>query len=109
MLRSFVSASLVLVAFAVAGQNLPTAPKPERPAASRTDSESDELAGMKADLERMRATVYQMQTNLGFVGNTTTPLYHEFELDIQMWQTVIAQMQRRVDRMEKVKERQRKE
>lgn len=106
MLRLFLPASLLLLIMAAVGQNPPTAaPRPAPPAAAKTDSESDELAGMKADLQRMRATVYQMQTNLAFVGNTTTPLYHEFELDIQMWQTMLEQMQRRVDRLEKSNQR----
>jgi hypothetical protein len=47
-----------------------------------------------------------MRSNLGFVGNTTAPLYHEFELDIEMWQTMIAQMQRRVERLEKTRQKQ---
>jgi hypothetical protein len=64
-------------------------------------NEPEDIATLKSDLQRMQATVYQMQTNLAFVGSTTTPLYHEFELDIQMWQMMIAQMQRRVDRLEK--------
>lgn len=66
-------------------------------------NEQDEIAALKSDLQRMRATVYQMQTNLAFVGSTTTPLYHEFELDIQMWQMIIGEMQRRVDRLEKTR------
>jgi hypothetical protein len=64
-------------------------------------ADQDELAALKADLQRLQTNLSQMRTNLGFVGNTTTPLYHEFELDIEMWQTMIAQMQRRVERLER--------
>src|SRR5438270_12215906 len=76
--------------------------QPEKAATPKAaHDQPDDVAALKADLQRMQATVYQMQTNLAFVGSTTTPLYHEFELDIQMWQTMIAQMQRRVERLEK--------
>ncbi len=98
---------LLFAFFAVAhvgiAQNPPNAgPKPT--ARSIANAESDELAALKTDLQGMRTTLYQMQTNLAFVSNTTTPLYHEFELDIRMWQTMLDQMQLRVDRLEKVKE-----
>ena len=43
----------------------------------------------------MRALVAQMETNLAFVDNTQSPLKHQFQLDIDMWNVVISQMERR--------------
>jgi hypothetical protein len=63
--------------------------------------EHDDVAAMKADLARMRVLVTQMQNNLGLTTNTTTPLYHQFELEIEMWQMLVAQMERRVERVER--------
>jgi hypothetical protein len=43
----------------------------------------------------MRALVAQMQSNLAFVDSTQSPLKHQFQLDIDMWNTLINQMERR--------------
>ncbi|MBZ5647962.1 MAG: hypothetical protein LAN37_12150 [Acidobacteriia bacterium] len=59
-----------------------------------------ELEAMKMDLQRMNVILNQMRSNLGFVTNTTGPLKHQFELDIDMWQMMLSQMERRVQRME---------
>jgi len=60
-----------------------------------------ELQATKADIARMRVVLNQMRTNLAFVTTTANPLKHQFELDIEMWQAVIDQMQRRVDAAER--------
>jgi hypothetical protein len=43
----------------------------------------------------MRALVGQMESNLAFVDTTQSPLKHQFQLDIDMWNVVINQMERR--------------
>jgi hypothetical protein len=58
-----------------------------------------EIQALRQDITRMKVLVQQMQSNLAFVDNTQSPLKHEFELDIQMWQTVIAQMDRRLEQL----------
>jgi hypothetical protein len=40
----------------------------------------------------MRILLEQMQENLGMVQNLNTPLRHQFELEIEMWQLVFKQM-----------------
>ena len=55
-----------------------------------------EIQALRQDITRMKVLVQQMQSNLAFVDNTQSPLKHEFELDIQLWQTMIAQMDRRL-------------
>jgi hypothetical protein len=40
--------------------------------------------------------VHQMETNLAFVDNTQSPLKHQFQLEIDMWNTLIAEMERKL-------------
>ncbi len=54
----------------------------------------NEVQALANDIARMRTLVQQMQMNLAFVQNTQTPLKHQFELEIDMWRTVISQMER---------------
>ena len=44
----------------------------------------------------MRALVAQMETNLAFVDTTQSPLKHQFQLDIDMWNILISQMERQI-------------
>jgi hypothetical protein len=77
-----------------------SSPNASAPAAQvadkRADADSDQQAN-RQDLQRMRAILNQMRTNLGFVGSTTTPLNHQFQLEIDMWQALLDQMERRND------------
>ncbi len=59
-----------------------------------------ELEAMKLDLQRMQVILNQMRVNLGLATTTTTPLKHQFELDIDMWQIALQQMERRIQKME---------
>lgn len=60
-------------------------------------SNQSDLQELRKDLERMRAIVQQMETNLAFVDTTQSPLKHQFQLEIDMWKTVIGQMERRLN------------
>lgn len=71
------------------------AKKDEAIAAVASAPDSQQQA-MKDDLQKMQVILNQMRTNLAFVGSTTTPLNHQFELEIGMWQLLIDQMKRRV-------------
>lgn len=66
------------------------APAPQRAISAENDQ------ALRQDLQRMKALVQQMQTNLAFVTNTQGPLKHQFELEIEMWQLEIASMERRL-------------
>ncbi|MGI9102603.1 MAG: hypothetical protein ACR2IF_09195 [Terriglobales bacterium] len=55
---------------------------------------ADDVQALSNDLARMRSLVHQMEMNLAFVQTTQTPLKHQFELEIDMWRTVIGQMER---------------
>jgi len=63
----------------------------------------DDLSAMKADLAKMRVLVTQMQNNLGLTTNTTTPLYHQFELEVDMWQLLINRLERQIEHLEREK------
>src|SRR3954471_4798705 len=58
---------------------------------------SEDAQALRADLQRMKALVQQMQINLAFVTNTQGPLKHQFELEIEMWQLEIARMERHLN------------
>lgn len=58
---------------------------------------SDQVQGLKNDLDRMKALVQQMETNLAFVDTTQSPLKHQFQLEIDMWKMTIRQMERRMN------------
>jgi hypothetical protein len=44
----------------------------------------------------MKALVQQMETNLAFVDTTQSPLKHQFQIEVEAWQVLIAQMERRL-------------
>ena len=52
---------------------------------------------VRADLQRMRALLNQMRTNLAFVQDTQTPLKHQFELECDMWQILISDLERHMN------------
>lgn len=91
-MRSLVATLLFSIAVTVLIAQQPTKPVP--PAASPAAS-ADEAAD-RADLQKMKALVQQMQTNLAFVTSTQGPLKHQFELEIEMWQLEIARLERRL-------------
>ena len=56
---------------------------------------ADNARSMQDDIKRMRAILQQMQNNLAFVDNTQSPLKHQFQLEIDMWNVLISDMERR--------------
>jgi hypothetical protein len=99
----FFSVILLLITFPpLAPQSTYPIQKPAAQAAQKTSPASDRLANedvqaMRQDVARMKALVQQMQTNLAFVDTSQSPLKHQFQLDIEMWQTMIVEMDRRLD------------
>jgi hypothetical protein len=69
-------------------------PKPAQQAMPQPSSTTAEDSQTRQDLQRMKALVQQMQTNLAFVTSIQGPLKHQFELEIEMWQLQIARMER---------------
>ncbi|HVP41903.1 MAG TPA: hypothetical protein VMS96_00640 [Terriglobales bacterium] len=105
-MKTLALALVILLAAGAAAQTAksPSSEKRDKTAAPQSAPapavDQAELDALKADLQRMNVTLNQMRSNLGFVTNTTGPLKHQFELDIDMWQMLLAQMERRVQRLE---------
>ena len=59
------------------------------------NNHGNDAQALRDDIKKMRALVAQMQTNLAFVDTTQSPLKHQFQLDIDMWNILINQMERR--------------
>jgi len=107
MLRATVLHACCVVMLCV-GSAHAQAPKPAPdPQAANEPHAADqaELAVMKQDLQRLRSLLSQMQTNLGYVSTTTQPLRHQFELENEMWLTLINQMERRIQKLEQQSKR----
>ncbi len=71
------------------------------PPASAVDQQ--ELEALRGDIKRMRVLLNQMQTNLAFVQTSDTPLKHEFDLNNEMWQIVMNDMDRRLQKLDRQK------
>ena len=71
-------------------------------ASTSTDNRpaDDDLASLRADLNRMQSLLDQMEHNLAMVGSGVTPLRHQFELEIEMWRVLTQQMEGRVRRLQ---------
>jgi hypothetical protein len=52
---------------------------------------------LKSDLEKMRILIEQMQRNVAFVSAGDTPMKHQFQLEIEMWQLLLRDMDRKID------------
>jgi hypothetical protein len=60
-----------------------------------SNTRANDAQALRDDVRKMRVLVRQMETNLAFVDATQSPLKHQFQLDIDMWNVLIAQMERR--------------
>jgi TolA-binding protein len=85
---------------AAAAQVRPLKPASAPQSSVATTSRSDQLAALRDDISKMRVLVQQMESNLAFVDTTQSPLKHQFQLEIDMWKTLIKQMERRLDAAE---------
>jgi hypothetical protein len=66
------------------------------PAVRSVQMSEEDARALRNDLTRMKSLVQQMEVNLAFATPSETPLKHQFQLEIDMWKTVIAEMERRV-------------
>ena len=86
----------VSLAFAQQGTKPGTQQAMAAPAVRNVQMSEDDARALRNDLARMKALVQQMETNLAFVDPAQSPLKHQFQLEIDMWKTVIVHMERRV-------------
>ena len=99
-MRKAVLAFILLTSFMLNAQQTPhrAAPESKPPNCECGHGLSaQEAQAMREDLERMKALVHQMQINLAFVDVTQSPLKHQFQLEIDMWQALITNMERRIN------------
>jgi uncharacterized membrane protein len=108
-MRSFVSLAILFLSFALFSSVLIAQTSSEKPAQGKVTaetsqserkapsslSEEDETV-LREDIVRMRAILDQMVNNLAFVDTTQSPLKHQFQLEIDMWNTAINDMERRL-------------
>lgn len=52
---------------------------------------------LKSDIEKMRVLIEQMQRNVAFVSAGDTPMKHQFQLEIEMWQLLLRDLDRKID------------
>jgi Na+-transporting methylmalonyl-CoA/oxaloacetate decarboxylase gamma subunit len=104
-MRAFIFLSILFfLSSLLSGQVIQEKVSPERAATEKTQADTrnpsslsaDEAAALREDIARMRAILGQMETNLAFVDTTQSPLKHQFQLEIDMWNTVITDMERRL-------------
>jgi hypothetical protein len=74
-------------------ENSATASQNETPGNRTSASQTD----LRTDLDKMNALLGQMQKNAAFVSAGDTPLKHQFELEIEMWQLLLRDMEKKVD------------
>lgn len=63
----------------------------------QSSTSQNDLQALRNDLQRMKALVQQMESNLAFVDTTQSPLKHQFQLEIDMWKTLIGEIERRIN------------
>ncbi len=79
-------------------------PNPESsPVSPASAVDQQEAEALRGDIKRMRVLLNQMQTNLAFVQTSDTPLKHEFDLNNEMWQIVMNDMDRRLQKLDRQK------
>src|SRR5947207_10985663 len=55
----------------------------------------NEIKDLRTDLDNMHNLLALMQRNVAFVSAGDTPLKHQFELEIEMWQLLIRDMEKK--------------
>jgi hypothetical protein len=73
------------------------APASRSSAGGAQAAHQDDADSLRDDLKKMRSLVQQMEMNIAYVDSTQTPLRHQFQLEIDMWKTVIDHMEKRLN------------
>ena len=81
----------------------PQQPQVAPATAPTTTPDQQEVEALRTDLAHMRTLLNQMRTNLAFVQTSDTPLKHQFDLNNEMWQALLKDMERRLQKMERRK------
>jgi hypothetical protein len=65
--------------------------------AKPTQSQYTDTNDARADLTKMQTLLGQMQRNVAFVSEGDTPLKHQFQLEIEMWQLLLRDMEKKLN------------
>jgi hypothetical protein len=80
-------------------QNIAKSAEPEPRTSQYADTDANDP---KADLAKMQVLLGQMQRNVAFVSTGDTPLKHQFQLEIEMWQHLLRDMERKLNTQQAV-------
>jgi hypothetical protein len=69
---------------------------PAQTGATAASSRTEDREEMRRELAQMRSLIEQMQRNLAQVSSGETPLKHQFDLDIQMWQLLVTRLEKQL-------------
>ncbi len=72
-------------------------PNPKMTSTVQRSGTIQQPVDLKSDLEKMRVLIEQMQRNVAFVSAGDSPMKHQFQLEIEMWQLLLRDMDRKVD------------
>jgi hypothetical protein len=81
-------------------QALPAQDVQGAPKAAVVDAQTAQRADttdVRTDLAKMHILLGQMQRNAAFVSPGDTPLKHQFELEIEMWQLLLRDLEKRLN------------
>jgi hypothetical protein len=65
------------------------------------ESHSGETPDLRTDVEKMRTLLGQMQRNVAFVSAGDTPLKHQLQLEIEMWELLLRDMEKKAAVLER--------
>jgi len=92
MAKLLAIAAILFCAIALTAQEPQKAGKNISRSGNPPDSKAD-ADDSRAELAKMRALLGQMQRNAAFVSAGNTPLKHQFELEIEMWQLILRDLE----------------
>jgi len=78
-------------------QDVQNAAKSATPEPQTAQSANADANDPREELAKMRTLLGQMQRNVAFVSAGDTPLKHQFELEIEMWQLVLRDMEKKLN------------
>ena len=92
--------AIVLILFFAIGDLTAQAVQDEEKSVSTKPATSQygvEQNDPRADLAKMQTLLGQMQRNVAFVSPGDTPLKHQFQLEIELWQLLLRDMEKKLN------------
>lgn len=92
---AFVLSVVLCPSFVCAAQQSPDRTNNEKAAASSAINQ--DIQDLRQQVQTMKIMVQRMESNLAFVDTTQSPLKIQFQLEIDMWKTVIGEMEKKLN------------